>query len=109
MKKKAIHYLNQFFGQVGGEDMADYEPAMHDGALGCSNIFNAVSKNVEITNTLICGDNFMASHADEAVERCLKLLEGKEFDVFIAGPAFNAGRYGSQRKVQRAGSQFHER
>ena len=45
MKKKAIHYLNQFFGQVGGEDMADYEPAMHDGALGCSNIFNAVSKN----------------------------------------------------------------
>ena len=95
MKKKAIHYLNQFFGQVGGEDMADYEPAMHDGALGCSNIFNAVSKNVEITNTLICGDNFMASHADEAVERCLKLLEGKEFDIFIAGPAFNAGRYGN--------------
>ena len=23
---KASHYINQFFGQVGGEDMADYEP-----------------------------------------------------------------------------------
>jgi glycine reductase len=95
MKKKAVHYLNQFFGQVGGEDMADFEPVLHDGALGCSNIFNGVAKNVEITHTLICGDNFVASHPEEAVERCLKFLEGKSFDLFIAGPAFKAGRYGN--------------
>lgn len=95
MKKKAIHYVNQFFGQIGGEDKADYEPTLHAGALGCSLIFNAVSQNLEVTDTLICGDNFMASHADDAVNRCLKLLEGKEFNVFITGPAFNAGRYGN--------------
>ncbi|NLA55296.1 MAG: hypothetical protein GX859_03200, partial [Corynebacterium humireducens] len=28
---KAIHYINQFFGQVGGEDMADYEPEIRTG------------------------------------------------------------------------------
>lgn len=39
----------------------------------------------------------MASHTDEAVERCLKLLEGQQFVIFIAGPAFNACRYGNAR------------
>ena len=24
--KKAILYINQFFGQIGGEDKADFEP-----------------------------------------------------------------------------------
>lgn len=93
--KKAILYLNQFFGQIGGEDKADFEPVLEDKAVGSAGIFNAVAKNVKIEQTLICGDNFMASHTEEAIERCLKLLEGKEFDIFIAGPAFNAGRYGN--------------
>lgn len=92
---KAIHYINQFFGQVGGEDMADYEPEIREGAVGCAQIFNAQAKDVQVTHTLICGDNFMASKTEEAVARIMKLLEGKSFDIFIAGPAFNAGRYGN--------------
>lgn len=92
---KAIHYINQFFGQVGGEDMADYEPEIREGAVGCSQIFNSQAKDVTVTHTVICGDNFMASKTDEAVARIMKLLEGKSFDLFIAGPAFNAGRYGN--------------
>lgn len=93
--KKAILYLNQFFGQIGGEDKADFEPVLEARPIGSAGIFNAKAKNVQITHTMICGDNFMASHTEEAVERCLKLLEGLDFDMFIAGPAFNAGRYGN--------------
>ena len=28
MTKKVICYLNQFFGGIGGEDTADYEPSI---------------------------------------------------------------------------------
>ncbi len=92
---KAIQYINQFFGQVGGEDMADYEPEIREGAVGCAQIFNSLAKDVQVTHTIICGDNFMASRTEEAVARIMKFLEGKEFGIFIAGPAFNAGRYGN--------------
>ncbi len=91
--KKAIVYMNQFFGQVGGEDKADFEPVIKDGPVGPA-LEMAKELKAEIINTVICGDNFMGSNTDEAVARILAMLEGKEFDVFIAGPAFQAGRYG---------------
>lgn len=93
--KKAILYLNQFFGQIGGEDKADFEPVLENKAIGSASILNNTAKNIRIEQTLICGDNYMASHTEEALERCLKLLEGQDFDILIAGPAFNAGRYGN--------------
>ncbi len=93
--KKAVLYLNQFFGQIGGEDKADFEPELVEKAVGSAGIFNTVASDVQITHTLICGDNFMASHTEEALKRCTDLLKGLSFDMLIAGPAFNAGRYGN--------------
>lgn len=93
--KKAIVYLNQFFGQIGGEDKADFAPEIREGQVGASMAFNAALKNAEVTHTLICGDNFMGSNEEEAVEKLIAFLEDKEFDVFFAGPAFQAGRYGN--------------
>jgi len=37
----------------------------------------------------------MGSNEEEAVEKLLSFLEDKEFDIFFAGPAFQAGRYGN--------------
>jgi len=93
--KKAIIYLNQFFGQIGGEDKADFAPVIKDELVGPSMEFNRQLKNAEVTHTIICGDNFMGSNEEEAVEQILAMLEDKEFDIFIAGPAFQAGRYGN--------------
>lgn len=95
MMKKAIVYLNQFFGQIGGEDKADFAPEIREGQVGAAMAFNAALKNAEVTHTLICGDNFMGSNEEEAVEKLLSFLEDKEFDIFLAGPAFQAGRYGN--------------
>lgn len=92
--KKAIYYVNQFFGGVGGENDADFEPVIKEGPVGPALAMQEKLEGVEITHTLICGDNFMASHRDEAIERIAKFLEGREFDLFLAGPAFRAGRYG---------------
>ena len=91
--RKAIHYINQFFAGIGGEEEADYKPEIREGLVGPAMALNSVI-DAEITHTVICGDNFMGSNKDEAVDRILNFLEDKEFDIFIAGPAFQAGRYG---------------
>ena len=36
----------------------------------------------------------MGSHTETAVNEILEMLADKEFDLFLAGPAFQAGRYG---------------
>jgi betaine reductase complex component B subunit beta len=92
--KKAILYLNQFFGQIGGEDKADYEPEIREGQVGAAAMLDGALEGAEVTHTVICGDNFMGSNTDEAIERILGFLENEKFDIFLAGPAFQAGRYG---------------
>lgn len=94
--KKAILYINQFFGQIGGEEKADIPPEIREGLVGpAAELHKQLDGVAEVTHTIICGDNFMGSNTEEAVETILGFLEDKEFDIFFAGPAFRAGRYGS--------------
>ena len=94
--KNVICYINQFFAGIGGEDKADFEPEIRDGVTGPTAAINQMLKehDAEVTTTIGCGDNFMSTHRDEAIDRILKALEGRQFDLFLAGPAFQAGRYG---------------
>lgn len=93
--KKAIHYINQFFGQIGGEDKADFEPEIREGVIGPGMLLKSkLAPEVDVTHTIICGDNFFGSNEQEAIERIISFLRGVEFDLFVAGPAFMAGRYG---------------
>lgn len=93
---KGILYLNQFFGQIGGEELADFKPEIREGLVGpAMALQQALGDDVQITHTIICGDNFMGSNTEEAIESILSLMDGKEIDVFFAGPAFRAGRYGA--------------
>jgi len=90
--KKAIVYLNQFFGQIGGEEKAGFEPVIREGQVGPA-MQMAKTLHAEITHTVICGDNCMGSNPDETCAKILDMLDGLEFDIFLAGPAFQAGRY----------------
>ena len=92
--KKAIHYINQFFGNIGGEDQADFAPVIKTGAVGPGMALQDALKDVEITHTVICGDNYMTGHKEEALQTIQKFLDEQEFDIFFAGPAFQSGRYG---------------
>lgn len=93
--KKTVIYINQFFAGIGGEEKADHEPEIRVGLVGPAMALNGALKNAEVTHTIICGDNFMGSNEKEAVSRILAMLEPLEFDIFFAGPAFQAGRYGN--------------
>lgn len=92
---RIVHCLNQFFGGIGGEERADVEPSLVPGARGPGRLLESLEPGVEITATVIFGDN----HASENGERDLAaIVEAvREFgvpDLLLAGPAFNAGRYG---------------
>ena len=91
--KKCVHYINQFFAGIGGEELADYAPELREGVVGPGLALNQ-ALDAEVSHTVICGDNYMATHEEEAIEKILAMLEGIEFDVFVAGPTFQAGRYG---------------
>ena len=91
--KKVIMYVNQFFGQIGGEDKADYPPEIRQGLVGPA-MQMAKELHAEITHTVICGDNYMGSRTEDALKQILDGLAPLSFDLFIAGPAFQAGRYG---------------
>ncbi len=94
-KLKIIHYINQFYGQIGGEEKADQTPIIRDGNIGPGvALQQLLGGDVEIVSTIICGDSYFAENTDKAIEEILAHLEGVEFDGFVAGPAFNAGRYG---------------
>lgn len=91
--KKAVLYINQFFGQIGGEEKADFAPEIRAEKIGPALEF-AKKLDADITHTIICGDNYMGSNTEEAVATILNMLEDIEMDIFLAGPAFQAGRYG---------------
>mgnify|MGYP001237786676 CR=1 FL=1 len=94
-KMKAVLYLNQFFGQVGAEDKAGTEPLVKAGPVGPGILFQELlGPEAEITATVICGDNYFAEHLEEATETVIAMIRDCHPDLVLAGPAFNAGRYG---------------
>jgi glycine reductase len=91
-----VHYINQFFAGIGGEEKADYEPEAREGVVGPGLALNAAMKGrAEIVGTVICGDSFFAENIDKASAKILEMIRKFAPDAVIAGPAFNAGRYGT--------------
>jgi glycine reductase complex component B subunit gamma len=91
---KAVHYLNQFFAGMGGEDKAETPPTRIEGPVGPGRGLAAELGAVEIVATLACGDDYFAEQEEEALRTLLAYLEEDRPDVLIAGPAFGSGRYG---------------
>lgn len=96
MAYRVIHYINQFFGGIGGEDKADAAPEVREGVVGPGMAFKAALGNeAEIAATFICGDNYFANNMDAVAAEVVETARGYKADALIAGPAFNAGRYGA--------------
>jgi betaine reductase len=94
-KLRVVHYINQFFGQMGGERRAGIPPQMKEGPIGPGVILQEMlGDRGEVVATIICGDNYFSNDADKATEELLRLIKSKSPAILIAGPAFNAGRYG---------------
>lgn len=94
-KFKVLYYVNQFFGQIGGEEMAGMEPIFKAETIGPALGFNGLlGDEGEVVGTLICGDNYFNENKEESLEYIMKIIKEQNPDIVVAGPAFNAGRYG---------------
>ena len=92
---RIVHYLNQFFGQEGGEEKGGMGPLLKQGPCGPGVAFAKELADLGvIVGSVICGDNYMAEHTEQAVGELLPMIRSLQPDLLIAGPAFNAGRYG---------------
>ncbi len=94
-KIKVVHYINQFFAGIGGEEKADYKPEVREGIVGPGMEFNKrFGDEAEIVATVICGDSYFNENLEEAQAEVIEMVKKYNPDIFVAGPAFNAGRYG---------------
>lgn len=96
MPFRVVHYINQFFAGIGGEEKADMPPEVRKGPMGPGLAFSTgFGDEAEIVATVICGDNYFASNIEKASAEIVELISPYTPDAVIAGPAFNAGRYGT--------------
>jgi betaine reductase len=95
-KLRVALYLNQFFGQVGGEEAAGAEPRILEGVVGPGRALESLLQPGEqLVCTVACGDNCFAEAPEDVAGRIVELLRPLGIDLLLAGPAFNAGRYGT--------------
>ncbi len=100
-KIRVIHYVNQFFAGIGGEEEASVLPKWFDGPRGPGQLIQRWAPEIELVATLTAGDNYMAENLAEGADKIIALINqhveldtGGRPTLLIAGPAFNAGRYG---------------
>jgi glycine reductase len=92
---RVVCYVNQFFGQLGGEEKAGVSPQMVHGAVGAARaVQQALGTAGTVIATVICGDNYAAEQPERATAEMVTLVKASEPDLVVAGPAFLAGRYG---------------
>ncbi len=87
-----VHYVNQFFAGLGGEEAADHEPVRLDGPHGPGNALAAAGLPIDLT--VACGDDRFALHEPDCLETLLAWIEAAGADVVVCGPSFGSGRYG---------------
>ena len=94
-KIRVVQYINQFFAQIGGEEKADIPAELREGPVGPGLAFNqAWGEEAEVVATIICGDSYFNENLEKAQAEVIEMVKSQNPDMFIAGPAFNAGRYG---------------
>lgn len=95
---RVVHYVNQFYAGLGGEDAAGLEPRVVAGPVGPGLLLDRLLGELSggehrIVATVVCGDDHAAAAAG-ATERLLGLVREEGAEVLLTGPAFGSGRYG---------------
>lgn len=92
---RVVHYLNQFFGGVGGEEEAYAPVEVKQGPVGPGRALQAaLGDQATVVATIVAGDNYFTEEVESAKAATAEAFDQTKPDVVIAGPAFDAGRYG---------------
>jgi glycine reductase len=92
---RVVHFVNQFFAGLGGEEHANAPVDQREGSVGSGRALQqALGEHGTIVGTVIGGDNYMNERRAEALSSVRAAIEYWRPSVVVAGPAFAAGRYG---------------
>jgi len=95
MTVRVVHYLNQFFAGIGGEAAAGAPVEVREGPVGPGRVLqDALGADATVAATIVCGDNHWNDEREAAESRVRDALRDLGPAVVVAGPAFEAGRYG---------------
>jgi betaine reductase len=91
---RVVHYINQFYAGLGGEEAASTGPQVLDGPAGPGRLLaQLLGAEHQIVSTVVCGDDYAASEPG-ACEELLAMARDTSGELLVAGPAFGSGRYG---------------
>ncbi len=95
MAVRVLHYVNQFFGGIGGEEHSETPVQTVEGPVGPGRALQqALGDRGTVVATVICGDDYAAEREDDAGPEMTSALEKYSPDLVLAGPACDSGRYG---------------
>jgi len=84
-----MHYINQFFAGIGGEEKADVPVGSLEEVVGPGKrLQDLLGDSAEIVVTAYCGDDYFAQHTDRALESILEIARDQNVKLLVAGPAF---------------------
>jgi glycine reductase len=91
---RVVHYLNQFFGGLGGEEKAGTPLEVREGAVGPGLLLEQLlGGDAKVVMTLVCGDNYAVEKQAAMINSALDQIR-KANGSIRRGPCFQAGRYG---------------
>lgn len=92
---RVVNFVNQFFAGVGGEEKANHPVEVRAGAVGSARgLQRQLSQAATVVATVYGGDNYVNEENEKSFPAIAAALREHRPDVVVAGPAFNAGRYG---------------
>jgi glycine reductase len=92
---RVVHYLNQFFAGLGGEAAAGTPVQVRREPVGAGRaLAAALGADARIVATIVAGDSYFSDDREAARAAVRAALRALAPDVVVAGPAFEAGRYG---------------
>ena len=76
-KIKVVHYINQFFAQIGGEEKADYPAELRVGEIVGPGqaLTQQFGEEAEIIATIVCGDSYFNENLDKAKADILEMVK----------------------------------
>ncbi len=90
-----VHVVNQFFAGLGAEEKAGLPVGVIEGSAGAARALETkLGDAAKIVCTIYVGDNYFHEHKEEALNAIIAAVRAADPRVLLAGPAFNAGRYG---------------
>lgn len=91
-----VHFMNHFFAGQGGEEKTDTPVNLMEGPVGPGTLLQSLlGEGEKIVASVYCGDNYFQENIEEVTHQIGELVAAREPHLLIAGPAFEAGRYGA--------------